>query len=257
MTGLAVAPFRRVEHIMGLPISLDLRDPSPPLCEASQQAFDWLREVDRRFSPFQDGSEVCRLGRGELGPAGSSPELAEVLALCARYERDSDGAFRAWPPGQSFDPCGVVKGWAVQRAGQMLRDAGARRFCFNAGGDVLTAGEPDHGRAWRVGIRHPTHAHQLCAVFSMRDGAVATSGTYERGAHIIDGRTGRPVRDLESLTVIAPDLTTADATSTAAFAMGTDGIAWAGAQPHCLVFAIDAHHRVHTSAELANTLVPT
>jgi thiamine biosynthesis lipoprotein len=91
----------------------------------------------------------------------------------------------------------------------------------------------------------------------MRDGAVATSGTYERGTHIVDGRTGRPVRDLVSLTVIAPDLTTADATSTAAFAMGTDGIGWAHAQPDCLVFAIDAHHRVHRSAELNNALVPT
>jgi thiamine biosynthesis lipoprotein len=257
MTDLAAAALRRVEHIMGLPISLDLRDPSRPSRQAAQHAFDWLGEVDRRFSPFQEGSEVSRLGRGELTPAQASPELAEVLALCARYEQDSGGAFRAWLPGRSFDPCGVVKGWAVQRAGQILRDAGARRFCLNAGGDVLTAGEPQRGHAWRVGIRHPARTHQMCAVFSVRDGAVATSGTYERGAHIIDGRTGRPVQDLMSLTVIAPDLTTADATSTAAFAMGTDGIAWADAQPDCLVFAIDTHHRVHRSAELNNTLTPT
>ncbi|MGB9136283.1 MAG: FAD:protein FMN transferase [Pseudonocardiaceae bacterium] len=253
---LAATPLRRVEHIMGLPISLDLRDPSPPLREAARQAFDWLREVDRRFSPFQAGSEVRRLGRGELTPAQASPELVEVLALCAQYEQASGGAFRAWLPGPVFDPSGVVKGWAVQRAGQILRDAGARRFCLNAGGDVLTAGEPERGRAWRVGIRHPARTHQICAVFSIRDGAVATSGTYERGAHIIDGRTGHPTRDLVSLTVIAPDLTTADATSTAAFAMGTDGIAWANAQPNCLVFAIDTHHQVRSSTELTNTLAP-
>lgn len=257
MTGLDATTLRRVEHIMGLPISLDLRDLAPPLRRAAHQAFGWLHEVDRRFSPFQNGSEVCRLARGELTPTQTSPELAEVLALCARYEQTSDGAFQAWPPNQPFDPCGLVKGWAVQRAAQILRDAGARRFCLNAGGDVLTAGEPQRGRAWQVGIRHPVHSHQLCAVVSMRDGAVATSGTYERGTHIVDGRTGRPVRDLVSLTVIAPDLTTADATSTAAFAMGTDGIGWAHAQPDCLVFAIDAHHRVHRSAELNNALVPT
>ncbi|HEY2764713.1 MAG TPA: FAD:protein FMN transferase [Pseudonocardiaceae bacterium] len=257
MTGTAADPFRRVEHIMGLPISLDLRDGTPQLREAAQRAFDWLREVDRRFSPFRDGSEVRLLGRGELAPARVSPELAEILRLCAHYQGNSDGAFRAWLPGRFFDPCGVVKGWAVQRAGQLLRDAGARRFCLNAGGDVLMAGESEPGRGWRVGIRHPSDPHQLCAVLSVRDCAVATSGTYERGGHIIDGRTGRSVRDLLSLTVIAPDLTTADATSTAAFAMGPDGIAWADAQPDCLVFAVDSRQRVHRSAELSTMLVPT
>lgn len=257
MRDTAADPFRQVEHIMGLPISLDLRDGTARLIEAAQRAFDWLREVDRRFSPFREGSEVCLLGRGELAPARISPELAEVLGLCERYQRDSDGAFRAWLPGRSFDPCGVVKGWAVQRAGHLLREAGAQRFCLNAGGDVLTAGEPEPGRAWLVGIRHPSDPHQVCAVLSVRDGAVATSGTYERGQHIVDGRTGRSVRDLLSLTVIAPDLTTADATSTAAFAMGTDGIAWADAQPDCLVFAVDARLRVHRSPELANLLIST
>ena len=255
MPGAAADPFRQVEHIMGLPISLDLRDGTPRLIEAAQRAFDWLREVDRRFSPFRDGSEVCRLGRGQLAPARVSPQLAEILGLCARYQRDSNGAFRAWLPGRSFDPCGVVKGWAVQRAGHLLREAGAQRFCFNAGGDVLTAGEPEPGRAWRVGIRHPSNPCQLCAVLSVRDCAVATSGTYERGEHIVDGRTGRSARDLLSLTVIAPDLTTADATSTAAFAMGGDGIAWANARPDCLVFAVDARLRVHRSTSLTNTLL--
>ena len=254
MTNPTATPVRRVEHIMGLPISLDLRDPSPAVYQAVRQAFDWLRDVDRRFSPFQHGSEVCRLDRGELTADQTSPELAEILALCTRYEHDSGGAFRAWLPGRCFDPCGVVKGWAVQRAGQILREAGAQRFCLNAGGDVLTVGEPEPGRAWRVGIRHPLHNHQLCAVIRMRDGAVATSGTYERGAHILDGRTGAPVRDLISLTVIASDLTTADAASTAAFAMGAEGIAWAHSQPRCLVFAVDAHHRVHKSAALDTTL---
>ena len=224
--------MRLVEHIMGLPISLEIPSPEP-----ARAAFDWLREVDRRFSPFRPDSEVC------LG--ASSQEMTEILALCEEYERRSGGAFRSRLPGRPFDPCGVVKGWAVERAAQLLRDQGVREFCLNAGGDVVAA-----GRTWSVGIRHPDHAHEVCAVFEVRDQAVATSGTYERGEHIVDGRTGRPVRDLVSLTVVAPDLTTADAVSTAAFAMGEEGIGWAAAQPDCLVFAVDARRRVRKSEAL-------
>lgn len=225
--------MRLVEHIMGLPISLEI-----PSAEPAKAAFDWLREVDRRFSPFRPDSEVC------LGT--SSPEMTEILALCEEYERRSGGAFRARLPGRPFDPCGVVKGWAVERAAGLLREAGVSEFCLNAGGDIVAA-----GRTWSIGIRHPEHADQVCAVFDLRDQAIATSGTYERGEHIVDGRTGEPVRDLLSLSVIADDLTTADAVSTAAFAMGGEGIAWAAAQPGCLVFAVDAHRRVRKSEALA------
>lgn len=96
----------------------------------------------------------------------------------------------------------------------------------------------------------------VCAVLKVRDLAVATSGTYERGEHIVDGRTGLPARELVSLSVVAADLTTADAVSTAAFALGRDGIAWAAAQPGCLVHAVDADQRVHRSAALTDLLVP-
>jgi len=225
--------MRLVEHIMGLPVSLEIPSPEP-----AKLAFGWLREVDHRFSPFRPDSEVC------LGT--SSPEMTEILALCEEYERRSGGAFRARLPGRPFDPCAVVKGWAVERAARLLRDEGVREFCLNAGGDIVAA-----GRTWSIGVRHPELADQVCAVFDLRDQAIATSGSYERGEHIIDGRTGRPARGLLSLSVVADDLTTADAVSTAAFAMGEEGIKWAAAQPGCLVFAVDAHRRVRKSGALA------
>lgn len=253
MVKVIASRLHHVEHAMGLPISLDVPHASPAVKEAAREAFEWLHEVDRRFSPFRADSEVCLLDRGEIVPGELSPELAEVLALCGDYERRSGGAFQAWLPGGHFDPCGVVKGWAVERAGRMLRDAGASRFCLNAGGDVVAfassrPGAP--GKPWRVGIRHPDQPHRVCAVINARDCAVATSGTYERGDHIVDGRTGRPALDLVSLTVVAPDLVIADAVSTAAFAMGRDGVRWAADQPECLVFAVDANRRVHRSPEL-------
>jgi thiamine biosynthesis lipoprotein len=236
-----------VRQLMGLPISVDLRDGTR---EDAEQVFRWLHEVDLRFSPFREDSEVTRYGLGQLSAEEISGDLRHVLRLCDTYEERSGGAFKARLPGRKLDPNAIVKGWAVQRAASMLRDAGLRRFCINAGGDVVTAGEPSDGQPWRVGIRHPDNGGQISAVLGIRDGAVATSAAYERGHHIMDGRTGLPALGLLSMTVYASDLTTADATATAAFAMGAEGPEWAAVQPGCLVHAVDAQYRVLVSPEL-------
>ncbi|MER5379349.1 FAD:protein FMN transferase [Streptomyces sp. NPDC002688] len=236
--------MRRVEHVMGFPVSLHIGD-EDAVEETADPVFSWLREVDARFSPFKPGSEVSRLGRGELEPARISPDLAEVLALCEEFRVASGGAFDVRLPGRGLDPCAVVKGWSVQRAAELLTAAGVRAFCLNAGGDVVTAGGP-----WRVGVRHPERADTLCTVLEIGDGAVATSARYERGDHILDGRSGRPATGLLSVTVVAPSLTEADATATAAFALGTEGVEWAAAREGCEVFAVDAEHRVFRTTGL-------
>ncbi|MEV0174738.1 FAD:protein FMN transferase [Streptomyces sp. NPDC050803] len=234
--------MRRVEHVMGFPVSLRVDDEGFP-AEAADSVYAWLREVDERFSPFKPDSEVCRLDRGEIGLGEVSADLAEVLDLCEEYRLATGGAFDVRLPGRGLDPCAVVKGWSVQRAAELLTAAGARRFCLNAGGDVVAAGGP-----WRVGVRHPEQADKLCTVLEITDGAVATSALYERGAHILDGRTGRPATGLLSITVVADSLTEADSTATAAFAMGPEGIEWASARPGCEVFAVDAARRVFRTA---------
>ncbi|MEW1778468.1 FAD:protein FMN transferase [Streptomyces sp. NPDC086777] len=234
--------MRRVEHVMGFPVSLRTDDEGD-FAAAADAVFDWLRAVDERFSPFRPDSEVRRLDRGEIAEAEVSPDLAEVLALCEEYRLATGGAFDARLPGRGLDPCAVVKGWSVQRAAELLSAAGARRFVLNAGGDVVAAGGP-----WRVGVRHPEHADRLCTVLELTDGAVATSARYERGDHIVDGRTGRPATGLLSLTVVASALTEADSVATAAFAMGTEGVGWAAARPGCEVFAVDAGRQVLRTA---------
>jgi thiamine biosynthesis lipoprotein len=87
-------------------------------------------------------------------------------------------------------------------------------------------------------------------VLEITDGAVATSARYERGDHILDGRSGRPATGLLSVTVVAPSLTEADATATAAFAMGAEGVEWAASREGCEVFAVDAKRRVLRTAGL-------
>ncbi|MET7477714.1 FAD:protein FMN transferase [Streptomyces sp. NPDC005648] len=230
--------MHRVEHVMGFPVSLRVDDPHVTQA-AGDAVFAWLREVDARFSPFRADSEVSRYGREELELGELSDELTEVLALCEHYRVATGGAFDVRLPGRGLDPCAVVKGWSVQRAADLLRAAGARRFVLNAGGDVVAAGGP-----WRVGVRHPVHADKLCVVLELSDGAVATSARYERGDHIIDGRTGRAATGLSSMTVVASSLTEADSVATAAFAMGVEGVGWAASLPGCEVFAVDEDGQV-------------
>lgn len=230
--------MHRVEHVMGFPVSLRVDDAHVGP-EAADAVFAWLREVDARFSPFKADSEVCRLDRGEIARRDISADLGEVLGLCEEYRVATGGAFDVRLPGRGLDPCAVVKGWSVQRAAEVLRAAGARRFVLNAGGDVVASGGP-----WRVGVRHPEQADKVCAVAELTDGAIATSARYERGDHIIDGRTGRPARGLLSLSVVASSLTVADTVATAAFAMGAEGVDWAASRAGCEVFAVDAERRV-------------
>ena len=132
---------------------------------AADRAFAWLHEVDRRFSPFRPDSEVSQLMRRAATrvatipgtSTGLSPDLAEVLELCEIVEDLSDGAFdiRRHRADGAPDPTGVVKGWAVDRAGAILEEAGMERFCIGAGGDVLARGGRAPGVPWRIGIAHP------------------------------------------------------------------------------------------------------
>src|SRR3954471_14023533 len=200
----------QVRHIMGIPIGIDIRDDVDV-----EVAFDWLREADATFSTYREDSEISRLDRGELALADCRPEVDEVLTQCMDLSRATGGFFSVRPAGR-LDPSGLVKGWAVAGAAERLAAAGAERFCINAGGDVVARGRPAPDRPWRIGIRHPVELESLAAVVAVEDLAVATSGEYEQGRHILDPRTGSPPEGLLSVTVVGPDLGKADAYATAA-----------------------------------------
>jgi FAD:protein FMN transferase len=217
-----------VEHVMGIPVGIDVRDAIEP--GAIEAAFDHLRWVDATFSTYRPQSELNAAAQREAGggtaaPVGHSPELRAVLGRCEELKRRTGGWFDVRATGR-LDPSGFVKGWALEGAAAILLAAGARNMCLHAGGDVLVRGERAPGAPWRVGIQHPSRRDRVAAVLAAHDLAVATSGAYERGEHIVDPRTGRPPQGVLSVTVAGPDLGTADAYSTAAFAMGVDGPAW-------------------------------
>jgi FAD:protein FMN transferase len=130
------------------------------------------------------------------------------------------------PNGSHFDPSGVVKGWSIERAAEILELHGAVNFCINAGGDIAIRGYAHPGEPWRVGIRHPDEPTKSAAVITGVDRPAVATSAYERGVHIIDPSTGEPTADLASVTIVGPDLTYADAYATAAFVMGVDGLNW-------------------------------
>ncbi|MDQ6725027.1 MAG: FAD:protein FMN transferase, partial [Actinomycetota bacterium] len=234
--------MRRTEEIWGTVVGLDVRDAANDYDAAvADVVLAWFERVDKLFSTWRDDSEIVRIAGGTLSLEQASPETRTVLDLCEALSVATAGAFdiaatallpaRHRPGWCPMDPSAMVKGWALDRAAELLVAAGAKRFCLNAGGDVLVGCGPGPGEAWRVGILHPWQRGDLAAVLAVTTAAVAPSGLYERGSHIVDPRSGRPASGLASATVVAPDLATADAYSTAILALGRDGLDWLRSHP--------------------------
>lgn len=239
-------PRRRVEvaQIMGTAISVHVvGDPDPAaFSRATAACFDELRDVDRVFSPYRDDSDILRIARGERAMRDASPWVAEVAEACAQAEADTGGLFTAWWSGV-FDPTGYVKGWAVERAARrhlapLTAEPGVIAAGINAGGDLQLFTATGADWTWNVAVVDPTDRSRVIATVPVRDGAVATSGAAERGAHIIDPRSGRPAAGVASATVIAAGLAHADVWATAAVVAGCDDLGWiprAGATAGILV----------------------
>ncbi len=244
-----VEHIHHVEHVMGMAVSIDIRQPLPSR-DSLGEVIAWLHHVDSTFSTYKEDSEVSRFGRGELSAAELSAETAQVLLQCHDLNEITNGCFDAFavpaPNGTNLDPSGFVKGWAIERAAAMLEASGASNLCINAGGDIALRGVPSDDNGWRVGIRHPDLPLQQAAVITLAGThAVATSATYERGAHIVDPRTGQPTTGLASATVVGRDLGIADAYATAIFVMGVDGLEWIEAQHGYEAYIITHEQTTH------------
>lgn len=176
-------------------------------------ACEILQHADRVFSTWNSNSPMSRLRRGEITLAEAPPEMGEVLGLCVVARRHSWGWFDPWAMPGGIDLTGYVKGWAAQRALESLRQPGVEGAIVNAAGDVAFFGSPGKGQPFRIGIVDPFDRHLLACVVEP-PGAVATSGDYERGPHLIDPRTGEALARLASATVSGPDLGLADALAT-------------------------------------------
>jgi thiamine biosynthesis lipoprotein len=218
--------IRHSEEVMGTVVSFDVRPGrcrGPAARRGIRRACATLHRADAVFSIWKLESPLSRLRRGEISVGDGPRELAEVLGRCGSAREASGGWFDPWSIPGGVDPTGLVKGWAAQKALDDLVEAGIEAAMVNAGGDIAVTGGPEPGRPWRIGIRDPfERGGILCTVETF--GAVATSGTYERGAHVLDPRTQRAATGAVSATVVGPDLALADALATGLVAAGEPGM---------------------------------
>lgn len=188
--------------------------------------------VDNNFSTYKDASYVSRLRRGEIEIGQCPRDVQDVWAACANAKKLSEGAFDPWAVAGGFDPSGYVKGWAADRVAQILVAAGCGHIQVNAAGDLSLRGGNllDSGviEPWKIGVVNPDNHQEALRIFEIFDGAIATSGTYERGAHITDPHTGLIAIGAKSATVVGPDGGLADALATALMVAGDEGAQFFG-----------------------------
>jgi len=212
---------------------------SPDVNEASeadlQVGIDKVREfaihVDDVFSTYKPDSVISKLRRNEVSIESTSDEVKDVWNRCAFAREITEGAFDPWAVEGGFDPSGLVKGWAADKCAEIMLESGAKHVQINAAGDLsLRGGHFDAAKSrtvpWSIGVVNPENGQEIVQVFEIMDGSIATSGNYERGAHIHDPHTGLIAIGARSATVIGADGGLTDALATALMVEGRDGAIW-------------------------------
>ncbi len=213
--------------------------------DAMDEAFKEMRRIEKVFSKFDKDSELSRLNRS----AGKeevivSPGLFGIIERSINYSKISGGSFDITAGSKTqgrykdilldrgrgsvrflsrdikIDLGGIAKGYAVDRARDILSSYGIKNALVNIGGNMFALGSPPGRESWRIGIRDPKDKRNIIYKLSLKDRAVSTSGDYERPFHIINPFTGNPAEDIGSVTIVADSAEEADALSTAVFVMG-------------------------------------
>lgn len=207
--------------------------------EALEEVYSYFQGVEDRFSPFKASSEVSRLNSGALQPENYSDDLREILKLSAQTKLETGGYFDIYHDGRC-NPSGLVKGWAIYKAANILKSRGWHNYYINAGGDIEAAGHNALGQNWLVGIANPFNPQEIIKKIRLANCGIATSGTYQRGRHIYNPLAASDeLGEIVSLTVIGPNVYEADRFATAAFAMGLAGLNFLDQRPGLEGYLID------------------
>ena len=195
------------------------------LNEGMQQVIDFCKQVDADFSTYIDTSWVTRLRTNQVEITSCPPSVQEVWALCLQAKHLTDGAFDPWAVEGGFDPSGLVKGWAADKCADLLVSLGIEHVQVNAAGDLSLRGGFFNGvvKPWSIGVVNPDNRTEVVKIYEITDGAIATSGAYERGAHISEPHTGMIAIGAKSATVVGPLGWLCDALATALMVAGEDG----------------------------------
>ena len=154
---------------------------------------------------------------------------------------------------------GIGKGYAADKAKQILQNLGIKSGIVNAAGDLITWGEQLNGSAWTIGIADPEQSNRPFSSLNISNMAIATSGNYEkfviidgkRYSHTIDPKTGLPVSGIKSVSIICPSAELADALATPVVVMGVKvGLNLINQLKHVECVIIDDHDKLYTSKNI-------
>ena len=216
--------MKETRLLMGMPITVEVVD-ATVLPKDIDEVFAYFEYIDNTFSTYKKTSEITKINTGKLKVNNYSKDMKTILQLSEQTRKETNGYFNINHNGL-LDPSGVVKGWAINNAANLLKKK-FKHYYVDAGGDIQVAGKNSKGKKWSVGIRNPFNREEVVKVLEVSNKGVATSGTYIRGQHIYNPKDGKdPLSEVVSMTVIGANILEADRFATAAFAMGSRGIAF-------------------------------
>ncbi len=210
--------------IMGMTIIVEIADKKVDV-KIFDEVFTYFENIDQKFSTYKTGSEISKINAGIIKDGDYSRDMQEIFTLAEQTKIETNGYFNIVTPKNIIDPSGIVKGWCIWQAGEILKKAGYKNFYINAGGDIEVSGVNNLGKPWKIGIRNPLKIEEVIKVLSASNIGVATSGSYVHKTHIYNPLDNEAANEeIVSLTVIGPNIYEADRFATAAFAMGRHGI---------------------------------
>ncbi|HEM6220275.1 TPA: FAD:protein FMN transferase [Streptococcus suis] len=222
----------RTVEAMTLPFTISLATVSASQLEQeldklSAGILSELERLEEKFSAFRSTSLVCRFQDGDKSVL-LDQEFQEVFALAEMAYQETEGAFDPYYKG-IYDPTGLVKGWVIEELfkSKMLpyfQHPAVEAVCLNGGGDMQFATKETSDFLWKIGIENPENLQEILAVFTAKNGAIATSGYSKRGQHI------QSQNDIQQITFMDTSLTRADVWATAGLSMPENALKEAIAQ---------------------------
>lgn len=293
-----------VFHSMGIPVHITLVGVKESEGKKHVAEVEKIfHTYDERFSRFKETSELNKLNSASGEWVAVSLPMFQVLKKCVTLAEETRGSFDpsvggvlasygyglpenftlpdALPTyrdiefndrelsvrlalGQILEPASIVKGMAIDEAGNSLRKAHVPGFLINAGGDIITHGAYESDVAWNIAIQDPRNPDAIVGVVALRDKGMATSGTYqtkgthngEEWHHLVDMRTGKSSEGIISATVIANTCEEADTEASLAILLSEEDALTRLNQHGLPYFLIHSNGEIKKSATFAALEVP-